>query len=1365
MNPPTFVSEPVANGSCPSRDYWRRFLAGEVPPAEFEAIDRHLESCDICRIALDKLSSDDWLDPVLHEHFSRENWLAQPMSIPGLLFQELIGEGGMGMVYAAVDQLTGERVACKIMSRMRPTEEDRSRFRQEATAVAALDHPNIVRLLRSGEVDGTPFFVMEFVANGSLEQRLHAQPLPPRDAARFLTKLVRAVAHAHERGVIHRDLKPGNILLGQPRKMLGDLAAPVAPVANKTEPWIDWPPKIVDFGLAKLQADATRWTRSGQILGTPAYAAPEQLAGQRTPIDPRCDVYALGAILYQLLTGVPPLQADDLLRTVRLVREADPTPPRHLQPSIPRELEIICLRCLEKTPAARYESAAALADDLDRFLERKPIRARRPSLVTRTARWARRNPWKAASMTLAALVLVGLVTAPAATALHYREVERLKSLEAATSEQGRRLAEKNLQESWLGRARHFMDQGDDIEALRYLTTVLKNAEVPPPQALWRADSILRELPRPALRVRLPIGHMPATLGPPRGSVRIHASPDGGKLLVQRIEPPAAWEVDVATAHIRTLDSTRGPYTDDQQWRLSASSAPDASSTPGKPSTSGNPSTPCKFGLSPVSGSDASIELQQPAEPPKRWLRLWRSADGKLAAALGEMESAATSGSDQPTPAAAAAADVDVVVDANAVLDFRFAWHIWKLPEGRLLREEPYKVRSAAGDIDFHCDPLAIITPHDARFIAVGDGRVVFHEDHIQRIHADVAPNRVMVAAADGFNVSFATNEQSASDAMARQIREVPLPCSLQFSRTIPVLAVGGMDGKLKLIDFHDVNRRRMSSLAVRGAIRGLRFNSLGRRVLVADEQGNVSIVEITSGDPVIPWIPHRRPLLDLAWTHQDDFAVLDDQGLLTLWRWRNEPRLANSKVGTAAGGEELEAARTTAMRAPPSPPTASATPTQAEVARTKMRLDGGPLLKQFSTDGQRLLLVQGQFAEIWDVASQRLSKRFDLPPSARMIAAPATRTRPFALSLAVGPKLDPPSMLGTPDGELVESWRLLLLDESQEKPHVGEFSLRRDAPMLLTAAPTASQWLIGTTNGAELRSENGLKSETLLAAAAPVAAAFAPSGEELSVLTRDGQLTVWALKERRRLAGWNVSGRAGGWVGNHAEPGVQVAYSPDGKQVFVYGRLGLRAWSRTDGKRLLLPDVLGQWVNHLAFDSTGQRVVTVSDVAIVQVWDTRASGKAGQWQPMSQQMRSSGHIISARFGPDDNHLILRKSSVATVARHELYRLPPLPGSDWMEREQLQVWNWETEDVVTSRYAMRDFAGDWLCDDGRQQFAGISLRNTLSWPRIEAPRLPPLETLQWLVRQYHHTTGELGEPRNLETSELISQWRTLRDQGW
>jgi hypothetical protein len=193
--------------------------------------------------------------------------------------------------------------------------------------------------------------------------------------------------------------------------------------------------------------------------------------------------------------------------------------------------------------------------------------------------------------------------------------------------------------------------------------------------------------------------------------------------------------------------------------------------------------------------------------------------------------------------------------------------------------------------------------------------------------------------------------------------------------------------------------------------------------------------------------------------------------------------------------------------------------------------------------------------------------------------------------------------------------------------------------------------------------------------------------------------------------------------------------------------------------------VLGQWINHLAFDSSGRRVATVRDVAIVQVWDTQASGESGPWQTVSQQMRSSGHIVSARFGPDDDHLILRKSSVATVARHELFRLPPLTGSDWMEREQVQIWKWGGPgEVISSRYAWRDFAGDWLGDDGRRQLAGITLQGKLHWPRIETPRMVPLNTLRLLVRQYQHTTGDLDNPRKLEPGEVIAEWRTLRQQG-
>jgi serine/threonine-protein kinase len=331
---------------------------------------------------------------------------------------EVVGRGGMGIVYKARQMSLNRVVALKVVRAGTQTSpQDLARFRAEAEAVARLDHPNIVHVYEVGKPDGLPYFSLEFVAGGSLAQRLNGAPLPARQAAELLRTLAGAVHAAHRRGIIHRDLKPANILLAVVSCQLSVASQKEAGAASlATDHWQLTTAKITDFGLAKcLDAEAGQ-TVSGQILGTASYMAPEQAAGQSRSIGPAADVYALGAILYECLTGRPPFRGETLLDTLEQVRHHEPVPPRLLNPKVPRDLQTICLKCLAKAPAERYASAADLADDLGRFLRDEPVQARSFNAFDRLARTLSRSQhdaefanWGTMFLLFAGIVLVSHV--------------------------------------------------------------------------------------------------------------------------------------------------------------------------------------------------------------------------------------------------------------------------------------------------------------------------------------------------------------------------------------------------------------------------------------------------------------------------------------------------------------------------------------------------------------------------------------------------------------------------------------------------------------------------------------------------------------------------------------------------------------------------------------------------------------------------------------------------------------------------------------------------------------------------------------------------------------------------------------------
>lgn len=312
---------------------------------------------------------------------------AELPEVSGYRVERVLGYGGMGIVYRAWHLRLDRAVALKMLlagSYARP--EQRDRFLREAQAVAALRHPNIVPIHDAGEVDGRPYFTMELIEGGDLADQIQGAPQTPRQAADLVATIANAVHTAHQCGIVHRDLKPNNILLTE-----------------------DGTPKVTDFGLARRMEGDGELTFTGAPLGTPSYMAPEQARGDKGAVGPATDVYSLGAILYELLTGRPPFRSDTVSATLHQVANQEPVPPRRLNPRVPRDLDTICLKCLHKEPHKRYASAQALAEDLRRFERGEPIKARPVGPFERAACWIRRRPALAAALAFGFLLGSALV--------------------------------------------------------------------------------------------------------------------------------------------------------------------------------------------------------------------------------------------------------------------------------------------------------------------------------------------------------------------------------------------------------------------------------------------------------------------------------------------------------------------------------------------------------------------------------------------------------------------------------------------------------------------------------------------------------------------------------------------------------------------------------------------------------------------------------------------------------------------------------------------------------------------------------------------------------------------------------------------
>ncbi len=460
--------------------------------------------------------------------------------IPGHEIQAVLGRGGMGVVYKAWHVRLQRPVALKmLLAGVHAQPEELERFRREAQAVAGLCHANVVQIHEVGDVGGRPYFTMEFVEGGSLAQKIQGVPQPAHQAAALVATLAGAIEAAHQSGVVHRDLKPANILLTA-----------------------DGTPKVTDFGLARRLQDAPGLTLSGAPVGTPSYMAPEQARGDKSAIGPATDVYALGAILYELFTGRPPFRAESATATLQQVMADEPVPPARLNPRVPRDLETICLKCLHKDPRRRYASAAALADDLRRFGRGEPIKARPVGAAERAVRWVRRRPALAGALASGVLLSSALVvtvlwwygqrTALEAAAVAYAEAD------LSESERLRDRGEFQASAAVLRRAKDrlgdFVPPGlrdrlatafDNLELVTRLDAIRMERALIQPQGPRGAEQILSVTPAPENDPALQGGSAPgrryeeafrdAGVGAPGDepaevAARVRASPVSGALV-------------------------------------------------------------------------------------------------------------------------------------------------------------------------------------------------------------------------------------------------------------------------------------------------------------------------------------------------------------------------------------------------------------------------------------------------------------------------------------------------------------------------------------------------------------------------------------------------------------------------------------------------------------------------------------------------------------------------------------------------------------------------------------------------------------------------------------------------------------------